>query len=103
MTVSSLETIYELACTESEVRVNDYNPLLLILWKANIDIQFVADLSLALAHYVSWYVTKAEKSSMQEIWQVVKTSIYSWLWSSAYRVYALENVACICGMDTYTH
>jgi len=47
--------------------VNDYNPLLLMLWKANIDIQFVAESSLALAHYVSGYVTKAEHSNMQEI------------------------------------
>ena len=38
---------------ESETRVNDYNPLLLLLWKANIDIQFIAESSLALAHYVS--------------------------------------------------
>ena len=51
----------------------------LMLWKANIDIQFIAEASLALAHYVSGYVTKAERSSMQEIWQEVSDnkSIYS--------------------------
>jgi len=54
--------IYELPRSDSEVRVNDYNPLLLMLWKANIDIQFVAESSLALAHYVSGYVTKAERT-----------------------------------------
>ena len=75
--------IYQLARAESETRVNDYNPL----WKANIDIQFVAESSLALAHYVSGYVTKAEKSSMQEIWQEVSDnkSIYSRLWSFGVR------------------
>ena len=35
--------IYELPRSHSEVRVNDYNPLLLMLWKANMDIQFVAE------------------------------------------------------------
>ena len=35
------QRIYELA--HSEVRVNDYNPLLLLLWQANMDIQFVAE------------------------------------------------------------
>ena len=62
---------------------DDYNPLLLLLWKANSDIQFVAESSLALAHYISGYVTKVEKSSMQEIWQEVNDnkSIYSQLWS----------------------
>ena len=51
------------------MRVNDYNPLLLLLWQANMDIQIVAESSLALSHYVTGYITKAEKSSMQEVWQ----------------------------------
>ena len=37
------QRIYDLARSESEVRVNDYNPLLLLLWQANMDIQFVAE------------------------------------------------------------
>ena len=53
-----------MAAPKNEIHINDYSPLLLLLWKANIDIQFVAESSLALAHYVSGYVTKAEKSSM---------------------------------------
>ena len=67
--------------------MNDYNPLLLMLWKANIDIQFIAEASLALAHYVSGYVTKAERSNMQEIWQEVSDSksIYSRLFSFGVR------------------
>ena len=69
------------------MRVNDYNPLLLMLWQANIDIQFVVESSLALAHYVSGYVTKAERSNMQEIWQEVSEnkSVYSGLWSFGVR------------------
>ena len=43
--LKSRNRIYQLTRTESEVRVNDYNPLLLMLWKANIDIQFIADIS----------------------------------------------------------
>ena len=66
--LKSRNKIYQLARIELKIRVNDYNPLLLMLWKANIHIQFVAESPLALAHYVSGYVTKAEKSSMQEIW-----------------------------------
>ena len=38
--------IYNLVRSEDEVRVNDYNPLLLMLWKANCDIQFIAESSL---------------------------------------------------------
>ena len=35
--LKSRNKIYQLARTETEIRVNDYNPLLLTLWKANID------------------------------------------------------------------
>ena len=79
--------IYNLVRSEDEVRVNDYNPLLLMLWKANCDIQFIAESSLALAHYVSGYVTKAEKSNMQDLWQEVSEnkSIYGKLYSFGIR------------------
>jgi len=59
--------IYTLSRSAAEIRVNDYNPLLLLLWQANMDIQFIPESSLALANYVTGYVTKAEKSHMQEI------------------------------------
>jgi len=47
----------------------------------------VAELSLALAHYVSGYVPKAERSNMQEIWQEVseKKCVYNRLWSFGVR------------------
>ena len=85
--LKSRNRIYHLVRTLAETRVNDYNPLLLMLWKANIDIQFVAEASLALAHYVSGYVTKAEHSNMQDIWQEVSEnkSIYSRLFSFGVR------------------
>ena len=85
--LKSRSRIYQLTREKTEVRVNDYNPLLLLLWKANIDIQYVAESSLALAHYVSGYVTKAERSNLQEIWQEVSEnkSIYSRLWSFGIR------------------
>ena len=61
------------------MQVNDYNPILLLWWKANLDVQFVSENSLALAHYVTRYVTKAEKSYMHEIWDEIgsKESLYS--------------------------
>ena len=85
--LKSRDKIYELVRSETEVRVNDYNPLLLYLWKANIDIQFVAESSLALAHYVSGYVTKAERSNLQDIWEDIgrDKSVYGQLWSFGLR------------------
>ena len=55
------QRIYTLPRSAAEVQINDYNSLILYLWKANVDIQYVAESSLALAGYVTAYVTKAEK------------------------------------------
>ena len=78
--------MYKLPRSPEEIRIN-YNPLLLLLWKANMDLQFVGESTLAIAHYVTGYVTKAEKSNMQELWQEVSShnSVYSKLWSFGVR------------------
>ena len=70
-----------------EIRINNRNPVLLLLWKANIDLQFVGKSSLAVAQYVTGYVTKAERSNMQDLWQEVSShsSIYSNLFSFGVR------------------
>ena len=38
--LKSCSKIYYLKRGENEVRVNDYNPLLLMLWRANMDLQY---------------------------------------------------------------
>ena len=85
--LKSRKKIYCIPRSVQECRVNDYNPLILLLWKANMDTQFTAESSLTLAHYVTGYVTKAEKSNMQDVWQEVNanSSIYSKLWSFGIR------------------
>ena len=39
--------------TSSVTRDDDYNPLLLMLWKANMDMQFVSESTLVIAYYVT--------------------------------------------------
>ena len=82
--------------SSAEVRINNYNPLLLLLWKANMDIQYIAECSLALAYYVTSYVTKAEKSHIQDVWNEVgeKESIYKRLWS--FGIWSMRS--CECGL-----
>ena len=83
---SSHRQMYRLPRSTLEIRINNYNPLLLMLW-TNMDIQFIGESSLAVAQYVTGYVTKAEKSNMQEIWQEVSShqTVYSKLWSFGVR------------------
>ena len=85
--LKSRNKVYHLKQFIEEVRINDYNPLLLYLWKTNIDIQYVTDSSLAFAHYVTTYVTKAEKSHMQELWEDIseQETLYKKLWSFGVR------------------
>ena len=54
--------LYDLPRTSDEIRVNDYNAALLLTWKANIDVSFVADAAHGLANYVAGYTTKGERS-----------------------------------------
>ena len=78
---------YNLARSPEEMRINNYNPLLLMLWKAIVDLQYIGESSLAIAQYVTGYVTKAEKSNMQDLWQEVSahSSVYTKLWSFGIR------------------
>ena len=39
------------------------------MWNANMDIQFVAGNSIAVAYYVTSYITKSEKTQMKEVWE----------------------------------
>lgn len=41
---------------------------MLLIWQANIDIQFIRDSSLVLDRYITSYITKSEKQATQEIW-----------------------------------
>ena len=87
--LKSKKTLYSLARTSEETRINAYNPLLMLLWKANVnmDIQYIGESSGALCNYISGYITKAEKSHMQETWEEITSnkSIYSRLFSFGVR------------------
>ena len=74
--------IYKLPRLPAEIRITNYNPLFLMLW--NMDMQFIEESTLANAQYVTGYMTKAEKSNMQNVWQEDQ-SVYSKLWSFGVR------------------
>ncbi len=66
------QKVYEIARSESEVRVNDYNPVLLLNWGANMDIQYVGDEGMViLSTYVSGYVTKYEHGHLQDQYEQI--------------------------------
>ena len=56
--------LYDLARTDKESAINDYNPTLLLLWGASMDIQFLSENSFSIAEYITKYITKPEKSNL---------------------------------------
>ena len=59
--------LYDLPRNETERYINDYNPELLLLWQGNMDIQFLSEDTHSIAHYVTKYITKPDKSHLQDI------------------------------------
>lgn len=60
----------------NETYVNNYNPALLLAWKANIDIQFCLD-HYAVVTYVSDYFTKDDSGLTQVLQKAVNESKYT--------------------------
>ena len=85
LSLKSRKRVYTLPRKLEEAKINDYSPLLLYLWKANMDIQYIAESSLSLTGYVTTYVTKAETSGLQDVWADLASSgtLYSRLWKFA--------------------
>ena len=53
------------------MNINDYNPILLLIWKGNMDIQYIHEKSMVLNKYITSYVTKSEKVASQSLWEEV--------------------------------
>lgn len=61
--------LYNLLRNNNEQFINDYNPLCLLLWEGNMDIQYIPEKSMILNRYISSYVTKAEKNATKKLWE----------------------------------
>ena len=54
--------LYDLARSEEEVFINDYNPELSLMWAGNMDIQFISENSFSIPEYITKYTVKSETS-----------------------------------------
>jgi hypothetical protein len=64
-----VKKLYALRRTEEERFVNDYNPVVLLGWGANVDVQFVGENKMILNKYITGYITKGEKCQTKGIWE----------------------------------
>ena len=71
--------------------MNNYKPLLLMLWKANIDIQFVASLTMLVVMLQKLKEVTCKRSGTKLLKIRAFTVVFGAL---ASEVYAFENVDC---------
>ena len=64
--------MYQLARRAEERCINDYNPALLLAWKANVDVSYIADKAHGVAGYTTGYITKSEKSHLEDVANDIK-------------------------------
>uniref|UniRef100_A0A914VPN6 ATP-dependent DNA helicase n=1 Tax=Plectus sambesii TaxID=2011161 RepID=A0A914VPN6_9BILA len=69
-----IEKLYHLERSPKEMMVNDYNPLLLYLWRANIDVQFIGETTMVINRYITKYTTKSEKQKTADLWSMIDKS-----------------------------
>ena len=72
---------YDLPRTESEKYINDWMPAIGIIWKGNMDAQFVSEKSITLTRYITGYGTKGEKTNIEFESIQSNKSLHSRLWS----------------------
>ena len=78
--------LYHLPRTKEEVRINDYNPALPKIWRANMDIQYIGEDTYSLVQYTTKYVTKPDKSHLTNDDFGIYKSTISRLWHYAFRI-----------------
>ncbi|EZA57993.1 hypothetical protein X777_02001 [Ooceraea biroi] len=103
--------LYNLPREEDETDINDFNPILLIAWEGNMDIQFIGEKSSLLTWYVTKYINKAGKSELCDSIFDSKNnknkSLQSYLWNIALRFTnnkecgALEAADTLLGIPLY--
>ncbi|XP_065894145.1 uncharacterized protein [Dysidea avara] len=85
------------------MRINDYNPAMLLAWQGNMDIQFIGENSSVLNWYCTKYCTKPEKShALQEFDDINKStkSITSKLWNFAMKSISHRECGALEACDT---
>lgn len=92
--LKSKSRLYDLPRKHDEVDINDYVPILMLLWNGNTDIQFIGDCSTALVTYITKYILKSEKGLQNNLLQTVHNNkgLCSNLWNFAIR--SLNNREC---------
>ena len=94
--------LYDLPRKSNAVRINDYNPAILLAWQGNMDIQYIGENSAILNWYCTKYSTKAEKSHSVQVFDNITStkSLASRLWNVALRSISHRECGALEAADT---
>ena len=94
--------LYDLPRKSNAIRINDYNPAILLAWEGNMDIQYIGENSAILNWYCTKYTTKAEKSHNIQVFDDITStkSLASRLWNVALRSLSHRECGALEAADT---
>ena len=100
--LKSKSRLYDLVREKHEAFINDYNGPLLNSWIGNMDIQYVGDYSTALTIYLTKYILKFEKSSLEDLFKNINnsSSLRSSLYSIGMKMLSSRECGSIEAADT---
>ena len=100
--LKSKSRLYDLVREKHEAFINDFNGPILNAWIGNMDIQYVGDYSTALTIYLTKYILKFEKSSLEDLFKNITntTSLRSSLYSIGMKMLSHRESGSIEAADT---
>ena len=93
--------LYHLPRSTEEKTINDYNPVLLDIWKGNMDIQFIGEDSYSLEQYITKYITKADKSHLSKADFGLNDSILSKCWKFVFMILRSREIGAYEAWDRW--
>ena len=93
--------LYHIPRRLGEASINDYNPVLLGIWKGNMDIQFIGEDSYSLEQYITKYITKADKSHLSNADFGFNDSTISKVWQFVLRLLRVREIGAYEAWDRW--
>lgn len=97
--------MYEVPRTVGEEVINDYNAAVMLLWRGNMDIQFIGEKSRVLNYYMTKYISKSEREDLKSMFASVNAVYkkrYSRLKSFANKCLQVTAFTCLLLIYMFT-
>ncbi|XP_044742220.1 uncharacterized protein LOC123303484 [Chrysoperla carnea] len=70
----SNKRLYNIQRKQESIYINDYNPVVMLAWNGNIDLQYIGEKTGLLNFYITKYTTKGEKSHIVDTFELLNST-----------------------------